>query len=134
VSALLLGGGEGRTALIGRRKPLVDPERLANAPAPRSPRSDASCGRIFGRRSCAEVKEAFHSCYVSKIHQPSMFHIIGNEVTGEDFESGYLATNQEFENVRIRVEYKWGMKQFSPHSISKRNNGLLCGLVGTHKV
>ena len=30
--------------------------------------------------------------------------------------------------------YKWGMKQFEPHSISKRHNDLLCGLVGADKV
>jgi Domain of Unknown Function (DUF1080) len=66
--------------------------------------------------------------------EEEMLHIMGNEVTGEAFEPGYLATNQEFENVRIRVEYKWGMKQFFPRSISKRDNGLLYGLVGTDKV
>ncbi len=66
--------------------------------------------------------------------EEEMLHIMGNEVTGEAFEPGYLATNREFENVRIRVEYKWGMKQFFPRSISKRDNGLLYGLVGTDKV
>jgi hypothetical protein len=66
--------------------------------------------------------------------EEEMLHIMGNEVTGEAFEPGYLATNQEFENVRIRVEYKWGMKQFFPRSISKRDNGLLYGLVGEDKV
>jgi hypothetical protein len=66
--------------------------------------------------------------------EEEMLHILGNEDTGEHFESGYLATNQEFENVHIRVEYKWGMKQFFPRSISKRDNGLLYGLVGEDKV
>jgi hypothetical protein len=63
-----------------------------------------------------------------------IFQIMENEVTGEAFEPGHLATNQELENVHIRVEYKWGMRQFSPHSISKRDNTLPCGLVGTDKV
>jgi hypothetical protein len=66
--------------------------------------------------------------------EEEMLHIMGSEVTGEAYESGYIATNQEFENVHIRVEYKWGVKQFAPRSISKRDNGLLYGLVGEDKV
>ncbi len=66
--------------------------------------------------------------------ESEMLHILGNQVTGEHFEAGYLATNQEFENVRIRVEYKWGVAQFYPRSLSKRDNGLLYGLVGEDKV
>jgi hypothetical protein len=66
--------------------------------------------------------------------ESEMLHILGNQVTDEHFEAGYLATNQEFENVRIRVEYKWGVSQFYPRSLSKRDNGLLYGLVGEDKV
>ncbi len=66
--------------------------------------------------------------------EDEMLHILGNQVTGESFEAGFLATNQEFENVRIRVEYRWGQKQFSPRGISKRDNGLLYGVVGGDKV
>ena len=66
--------------------------------------------------------------------ESEMLHIMGNQVTDEHFEPGYLATNQEFENVRIRVEYKWGVSQFYPRSLSKRDNGLLYGLVGEDKV
>ena len=57
-----------------------------------------------------------------------------NEENGEPAEPGYLATNQEFENVHIRVEYKWGMKRFAPRTYVKRDNGLLYGLVGEDKV
>ena len=63
-----------------------------------------------------------------------MLHILGNEVTAEPVEPGYLSTNQEFENVHIRVEYKWGVKRFAPRSESKRDNGILYGLVGEDKV
>ena len=38
-----------------------------------------------------------------------MLHILGDQVTDEHFEPGYLATDQEFENVRIRVKYRWGV-------------------------
>src|ERR1700757_3842538 len=39
------------------------------------------------------------------VMEQEMLHILGNEVTGEPAEPGYIATNQEFENVHIRVEY-----------------------------
>jgi hypothetical protein len=68
------------------------------------------------------------------VMEEEMLHIMGNEVTDEVFEPGYLATHQVFENVHIRVEYKWGVKRFSPRSLSKRDNGLLYGLVGEDKV
>jgi len=66
--------------------------------------------------------------------ESEMLHIMGADVDDTQYESGYLATHQEFENVRIRVEYKWGVKQFAPRTISKRDNGLLYGLVGDDKV
>lgn len=66
--------------------------------------------------------------------EDEMLHVLGNEVNGENYESGYLATNAEFENVRIRVEYRWGQKQFGQRAIAKRDNGLLYGVVGADKV
>ncbi len=68
------------------------------------------------------------------VMEQEMLHILGNEMTGEPMEPGYIATNQEFENVHIRVEYKWGVKRFPPRSESKRDNGILYGLVGEDKV
>lgn len=63
-----------------------------------------------------------------------MLHVMGADVDDTQYEPGYLATHQEFENVRIRVEYKWGVKQFAPRTLSKRDNGLLYALVGEDKV
>jgi hypothetical protein len=68
------------------------------------------------------------------VMEQEMLHIMGNEVTGEPAEPGYFATNQEFENVHIRAEYKWGVKRFAPRSETKRDNGILYGLVGEDKV
>ncbi len=62
--------------------------------------------------------------------EEGMLHVMGNEQGTEPMEGGYLATNAEFENVHIRVEYKWGMKRFAPRLVAKRDNGLLYGLVG----
>ena len=42
-------------------------------------------------------------------------------------DNGYLATNQDFSNVRIHVEYKWGAKR---RTEGKRNSGLLYLAVG----
>jgi hypothetical protein len=64
------------------------------------------------------------------VMEQDMLHILGNEVTAEPMETGYLATHQEFENVHIRVEYKWGVKRFPPQTLAKRDNGILYGLVG----
>ena len=68
------------------------------------------------------------------VMEEEMLHIMGNEEGGPPAEPGYLATNEEFENVHIRLEYKWGMKRFAPRTYSKRDNGLLYGLVGADKV
>jgi hypothetical protein len=66
--------------------------------------------------------------------EENMLHIMGNEAGESATESGYLATTQDFENVHIRVEYKWGVKRFAPRAFSKRDNGLLYGVVGPDKV
>ncbi|MBT9330003.1 3-keto-disaccharide hydrolase [Paracidobacterium acidisoli] len=66
--------------------------------------------------------------------EEGMLHIMGNTAGNEPAEPGYLATNQEFENVHIRVECKWGMKRFAPRLEVKRDNGVLYGLVGEDKV
>jgi hypothetical protein len=49
-----------------------------------------------------------------------MIHILESD-------NGYLATNQDFSNVRIHVEYKWGAKR---RTEGKRNSGLLYLAVG----
>ena len=66
--------------------------------------------------------------------EEGMLHIYANELTVAPAEAGYLATVQEFGNVHIRVEFKWGLKRFPPRSLCKRDNGLLYGLVGADKV
>jgi hypothetical protein len=79
-------------------------------------------------KGVAETKEMI-------LMESGMVHILGNElVEGELVESGYLATNQEFGNVHIRVEYHWGMKNFAPRTLAKRDSGLLYGLVGEDRV
>src|ERR1043166_10033598 len=64
--------------------------------------------------------------------EEEMLHIMGNEEGKFPAEGGYLATNQEFANVRIRVEYKWGVKRHAPRYTPKRDNGLLYGRSEEH--
>lgn len=66
--------------------------------------------------------------------EEGMIHILGNNVTAEEAESGYVATHREFGDCRIRIEYKWGSKRFPPRSEQKRDNGLLYHLVGPDHV
>jgi hypothetical protein len=56
-----------------------------------------------------------------------MIHILDVPMSDGKSENGYLATNQEFSDVRIHVEYKWGVKRSSE---GKRNSGLLYLAVG----
>lgn len=61
-----------------------------------------------------------------KNHDPNGVFKIENgaihifDVPADKSENGYLATAQEFSNVRIHVEYKWGVKRFSE---GKRDSG-----------
>ena len=66
--------------------------------------------------------------------EEEMLHIMGNEEGSFPAEGGYLATNQEFSDVHIRVEYKWGVKRHAPRYTTKRDNGVLYGLVGPDRV
>jgi hypothetical protein len=63
-----------------------------------------------------------------------LLHIMGNQVTDEPAEAGYIATTREFEDYRLRAEYKWGVARFPPRLENKRDNGLLYHLVGDDMV
>lgn len=52
-------------------------------------------------------------------------HIL--DVPAGKFENGYLATTEEYSNVRIHAEYKWGAKR---RAEGKRDSGLLYLAVG----
>ena len=62
-----------------------------------------------------------------------MFKVENGTVHIEDPDknNGYLATTQDFSNVRIHVEYKWGARR---HSEGKRNSGLLYLAVGADTI
>ncbi len=60
-----------------------------------------------------------------------MIHILDVPMSDGHSDNGYLATTQEFSNVRIHVEYKWGTKRASE---GKRNSGLLYLAVGPDRI
>jgi hypothetical protein len=63
-----------------------------------------------------------------------LLHILDRDVNAPRTESGFLSTLTEYENVRIRVECKWGVKRFAPRTEYKRDNGLLYHVVGPDRV
>ena len=70
---------------------------------------------------------------VFKVEQ-EMIHIFDLPPTKENQEFGYMASNEEYSDCRIRVEFKWGMKRFPPRLEARRDNGLLYLLVGQDRV
>jgi hypothetical protein len=60
--------------------------------------------------------------------EEGMLHMMGNVDTDAQPEIGYISTEQEYENVHLLVEFKWGMKRFNPRRYVKRDNGILYGL------
>src|SRR6476661_4210078 len=56
-----------------------------------------------------------------------MIHILDVPMSEGKADNGYLATIQDYSNVRIHAEYKWGVKRAYE---GKRNSGLLYLAVG----
>jgi hypothetical protein len=66
--------------------------------------------------------------------EKGMIHILGDAVKASNPEPGYLSTEREFANCRLRFEYKWGLKRYEPRLEAKRDNGILYHLVAPDKV
>ena len=62
-----------------------------------------------------------------------MLHFLGNTVTG-DAEGGYLATNAEYSNYHLRVDFKWGTARYAPRAMVKRDSGVYTHLTGPDRV
>jgi hypothetical protein len=58
-------------------------------------------------------------------------HILDVPMSDGKSDNGYLATTQDFSDVRIHIEYKWGTKRSSE---GKRNSGLLYLAVGSDAI
>jgi type 1 glutamine amidotransferase len=69
--------------------------------------------------------------------EDGMLHILDIADTTKMEQAGYMATNDEFRNYRVRLEYKWGVKRFPlanhPDGIP-RDSGLLWHIFGPDRV
>jgi hypothetical protein len=66
--------------------------------------------------------------------QNGMVHILDIPESDEKQEFGYLSSEREFSNCRLRVEFKWGTKRFVPNNENKRDSGLLYFFNGPDKI
>lgn len=58
--------------------------------------------------------------------QNGMMHILGPGYRGPAAAGmGYLATEREFEDYHLSLEYKWGPRRYDPRAIWKRDSGIL---------
>jgi hypothetical protein len=61
--------------------------------------------------------------------QDGMIHVYRDHSENDDVTFGYLATDSEYSNYHLRLEYKWGKKKFRPRAQQRRDAGLLYHLV-----
>lgn len=62
---------------------------------------------------------------VVDIHD-GMLHLLGPRYRGlAKAGMGYLATDREYENYHLSLEYKWGTRRYEPRTIWKRDSGIL---------
>ncbi len=52
-------------------------------------------------------------------------HLYKNHDEDSVVQEGYLFTNEEYANYRLRLEYKWGDKKFAQRKNKNKNSGLL---------
>jgi hypothetical protein len=58
-----------------------------------------------------------------------MIHVYRDHSENDDITFGYLATDTEYANYHLRLEYKWGTKKFRPRADQRRDAGVLYHLV-----
>ena len=59
-----------------------------------------------------------------------MLRLMGNPVGEKPTETGFVASIREFDDFRVRVEYKWGEIVHPPGVTTRRDNGLLYRITG----
>jgi hypothetical protein len=94
-------------------------------------KGDRGWTRLFDGKS-------FHGWYtkiqnLKKNEDPEKFfqvddgviHVYKDQVAGVAVPNGYLATEAEYANFHLRMEFKWGTKKFKPRMMAVRDAGLL---------
>jgi hypothetical protein len=54
-----------------------------------------------------------------------VIHVYKDQAEGIAVPNGYIATEAEYANYHLRMEYKWGSKKFKPRTAGRRDAGLL---------
>src|SRR4030095_1407778 len=63
-----------------------------------------------------------------------VLHILDLPEADQEQEFGYIATNNEYSNYRLRFQYKWGSKRFAPRAHDPRDSGLLYHFIGPDRI
>ena len=61
-------------------------------------------------------------------------HLYKNAEDGSSVVMGYIATEKEYENYHLRLQYRWGRKKFQPRAALKRDAGLYYHIDGPDAV
>jgi hypothetical protein len=54
-----------------------------------------------------------------------VIHVYKDQAAGTSVPNGYIATEAEYANYQLRMEFKWGTKKFQPRMKAVRDAGLL---------
>jgi hypothetical protein len=66
---------------------------------------------------------------VFQVHD-GVIHVYRDQTESDDVTFGCLATDSQYANYHLRLEYKWGEKKFRPRAELRRDAGLLYHVVG----
>ena len=66
---------------------------------------------------------------IFQVHD-GMVHLYKDAAEGAAMPFGYLASEKEFGDCRIRFEYMWGAKRFAPRADKHRDSGFLYFVTG----
>ena len=71
--------------------------------------------------------------HLVQIHD-GMIHMYKDAKDGSAQPVGYIATDEEYSDYHLKLEYKWGQKRFSPRAHVRRDAGILYHVVGKEGV
>jgi len=85
---------------------------------------------IFLKDQPQKNQDASH---LVQIHDGAV-HMYKGAEAGSAQPFGYVATEKEYANYQLRLQYKWGEKKFAPRARTKRDAGLLYHVSGEDRV
>jgi hypothetical protein len=123
VSMALLGG-----ALLSA-EPINAAENFTGAWRPLFNGTDLN-GWSIQFRGKAKNEDAAHLIQI----KDGMLHFYAGAEADSAQPFGYIATEKEYANYKLRLEFKWGEKKFVPRTKSRRDSGLLYHVAAHDKV